>query len=38
MHLDEVESIWGSIAQNDDWTALHNKVAAIRRMGDAHAI
>jgi serine/tyrosine/threonine adenylyltransferase len=38
MHLDEVESIWGSIALHDDWTALQNKVATIRRMGDAHAI
>ncbi|MBA4091495.1 protein adenylyltransferase SelO family protein [Sphingomonas sp. VDB2] len=38
MHIDEVESIWSAIDTDDDWTPLHNKVAAIRRMGDAHRI
>ena len=36
MHIDEVEAIWAAIAENDDWTPLHTKVAAIRRMGEAH--
>jgi serine/tyrosine/threonine adenylyltransferase len=33
MHIDEVESIWDAIAQRDDWSGLHDKVAAIRIMG-----
>jgi uncharacterized protein YdiU (UPF0061 family) len=37
MHIDEVESIWAGIAEHDDWTLLHDKVAAIRRMGEAMA-
>jgi len=36
MHIDEVEAIWTAIDRNDDWTPLHAKVAAIRRMGEAH--
>ncbi len=36
MHIDEVESIWARIAEADDWSALHAKVTAIRRMGAAH--
>ena len=36
MLIDEVEAIWDAIAQNDDWTPLHTKVAALRRMGAAH--
>lgn len=35
MHIDEVEAIWSAIDRDDDWTPLHAKVAAIRRMGDA---
>jgi len=35
MHIDEVEAIWSAIDQRDDWSPLHDKVAAIRRMGDA---
>jgi uncharacterized protein YdiU (UPF0061 family) len=35
MHIDEVEAIWSRIDQADDWTELHDKVAAIRRMGEA---
>jgi hypothetical protein len=35
MHIDEVEAIWSAIADNDDWQAFHNKVKAIRRMGEA---
>jgi uncharacterized protein YdiU (UPF0061 family) len=34
--LDEVESIWSAIADKDDWTPLEDKIAAIRRMGEAH--
>jgi K+/H+ antiporter YhaU regulatory subunit KhtT len=33
MLIDEVEAIWEPIAEKDDWTALHAKVAAVRRMG-----
>jgi uncharacterized protein YdiU (UPF0061 family) len=36
MHIDEVEAIWTAIDANDDWAPLHAKVAAIRRMGEAH--
>ena len=35
MHIEEVESIWSAIAENDNWSALDAKVSAIRRMGDA---
>jgi uncharacterized protein YdiU (UPF0061 family) len=35
MHIDEVEAIWARIAEADDWSALHSKVEAIRRMGAA---
>ena len=34
--LDEVETIWDAIAQRDDWQPLHDKVAAIRSMREAH--
>jgi uncharacterized protein YdiU (UPF0061 family) len=37
MHIDEVERIWSAIAERDDWAPLHEKVAAVRRMGEAHA-
>ena len=37
MHIGEVETIWSAIAERDDWEPLYAKVAAIRRMGDAHA-
>jgi hypothetical protein len=36
MLIDEVEAIWQHIAGHDDWSALDAKVAAIRRMGEAH--
>lgn len=36
MHIEEVEAIWARIAEADDWSAVHEKVAAIRAMGDAH--
>ncbi|MGV2496099.1 protein adenylyltransferase SelO family protein [Pelagerythrobacter aerophilus] len=36
MLIDEVETIWSAIDQRDDWVPLHDKVEAIRRMGDAH--
>ncbi|WP_298397418.1 protein adenylyltransferase SelO family protein [Sphingobium sp.] len=35
MHIEEVEAIWSAIDQEDDWTPLHAKVAAIRRVGEA---
>ena len=37
MHIGEVEAIWSAIAEHDDWAPLHAKVAAVRRMGEAHA-
>ncbi|WP_303783672.1 protein adenylyltransferase SelO family protein [Sandarakinorhabdus limnophila] len=37
MLIDEVEALWAPIAERDDWAPLHAKVAAIRRMGEAHA-
>ncbi len=36
MLVEEVETIWSAIDQRDDWVPLHDKVEAIRRMGDAH--
>jgi serine/tyrosine/threonine adenylyltransferase len=35
MHIDEVEAIWARIDEDDDWTALHAKIDAVRRMGEA---
>ncbi len=35
MHIEEVETIWDAIAQNDDWQPLTRKVDAIRNMGQA---
>ena len=35
MLIDEVEAIWAAIAERDDWQPLHDKVAAVRLMGDA---
>jgi len=35
MLIDEVEAIWAAIAERDDWQPLHDKVAAVRRMGEA---
>ncbi|WP_426260573.1 protein adenylyltransferase SelO family protein [Sphingomonas sp. DC1100-1] len=37
MLIDEVEAIWSAIAEADDWSRVHAKVAAIRAMGDALA-
>jgi uncharacterized protein YdiU (UPF0061 family) len=37
MLIGEVEEIWAPIAQADDWSHLHAKVAAVRRMGEALA-
>ncbi|MEQ8744404.1 protein adenylyltransferase SelO family protein [Parasphingorhabdus sp.] len=33
MHIEEVESIWGSIADDDDWAPLSQKISDIREMG-----
>ena len=35
MHIEEVEAIWTRIAEHDDWSALHAKVARVREMGEA---
>ena len=36
MQIDEVEAIWAAIDERDDWAPLDVKLAAIRRMGEAH--
>ncbi|SCW82848.1 Uncharacterized conserved protein YdiU, UPF0061 family [Sphingobium faniae] len=36
MPIEEVEAIWSAIDRDDDWQPLYDKVAAIRRMGEAH--
>lgn len=36
MLIDKVEVIWAAIAEADDWKPLKAKIAAIRRMGEAH--
>ncbi|QUL39195.1 protein adenylyltransferase SelO [Erythrobacter sp. JK5] len=33
--IDEVEAIWSEIDRADDWSPLHDKVAALRRVGEA---
>ncbi len=35
MLIDEVEAIWSAIDMGDDWRPFHDKIAAIRRMGEA---
>ena len=37
MHIEEVEAIWDSIAEGDDWGPFENKIVAVRRMGEAMA-
>lgn len=34
--VEDVEALWAPIAERDDWAALEAKIAAIRRMGEAH--
>jgi len=36
MLTNEVEAIWAAIDERDDWAPLQAKVAALRRMGEAH--
>lgn len=36
MLIEEVEAIWSAIDERDDWSPLHAKVAALRRMSEAH--
>ncbi len=35
MHIEEVESIWAAIADNDDWQPLMEKISSIRNMAQA---
>ena len=35
---DEIEAIWVAIAERDDWTAFHAKIAAIGEAREALAI
>ena len=36
MVIDEVETLWSHIDERDDWQPLMDKVAALRRIGEAH--
>jgi len=36
MLIDEVEELWSHIDRHDDWRPLQEKIAAVRRMGEAH--
>jgi hypothetical protein len=36
MLVAEVEALWAPIAERDDWAPVEAKLAAIRRMGEAH--
>ncbi|HEX8365784.1 MAG TPA: YdiU family protein [Allosphingosinicella sp.] len=36
MHIEEVEAIWSAIDAADDWAPFEAKIAAVRRMGEAH--
>ncbi|MEP2737259.1 MAG: protein adenylyltransferase SelO family protein [Erythrobacter sp.] len=36
MLIDEVETLWSAIDQRDDWAPLEEKIANLRRMGEAH--
>lgn len=33
--IDEIEALWAAIDPSDDWAPFEDKIAAIRRMGDA---
>ena len=35
MLIDEVEAIWAATAEHDDWRPLNDKIASVRRMGQA---
>ena len=37
MHIEEIEAIWSAIDRDDDWGPFEAKIAAVRRMGDAHS-
>ena len=37
MLIEEVEAVWAAISERDDWAPFEDKVAAIRRMGEAFA-
>jgi uncharacterized protein YdiU (UPF0061 family) len=37
MLIDEVEAIWSAIAERDDWSVLHAKLARIDEMREAYA-
>ncbi len=37
MLIDEVETLWSAIDTRDDWHPFHDKIAAIRQMGEALA-
>jgi hypothetical protein len=36
MHIEEVEALWSAIDTADDWRPFEAKIAAVRRMGEAH--
>lgn len=36
--IDEVESLWDAIDEQDDWEPFNAKIAGIRRMGEAYGV
>ncbi|MHA6334183.1 protein adenylyltransferase SelO family protein [Qipengyuania sp. CAU 1752] len=36
MLIEEVETLWSAIADRDDWQPLHNKIARLRIVAEAH--
>ena len=33
--IEEVEALWSAIDERDDWQPLHDRIAAIRALGEA---
>ena len=38
MLIDEIEALWAPIAERDDWSAFHAKLADIAAMREAYSI
>jgi serine/tyrosine/threonine adenylyltransferase len=36
MLIEEVETIWAAISNDDDWNPLYQKIDEVRKMGEAH--
>ncbi|MBV9115610.1 MAG: selenoprotein O, partial [Hyphomicrobiales bacterium] len=35
---DEIEALWGAIAERDDWSEFEGKLAAIERVREAYGV